>query len=227
MPDEIVGYANPDNAEYMEIRLATQRGVRRTKVRKKQFTKRFSKLKRKEETYARKVKVYNRLTARTTTKPVINRKEYIYNPEVKAYEKYSPDDRMTIKTDDGERNVSQEQFKYLYKRRGGIYKKVNDTERVIYDKPRREPERRGNKIARSFQIAISRTVVIDGKTHHAIGYSKVQCGDYSDEEMREQARRHLKATVMDLGGKYDYSNVEFTTDEHEEYVKWVYGNGNR
>ena len=221
---EIIGYANPDNEKYFTIQLATKKGVRKTRVRKKGFKKRYGKLRRKEEVYAKKTKVYNRLTGRVSTRTNIDRKDYIYNPEVKAYEKYDADRRINIKTQDGPRNVSQEQLRYLYKRRGGTYVRTKDVERLVSKQARYEPRR--GRLQKSMQVAITRKVTIEGNEYTVTGYSKVQRGEYEIEEMREQAQRHLKAVIMDSGGKYDYSNVEFTSDEEENYVKWVYGNGN-
>lgn len=226
MPDEIVDYAIKDNEQYFEIRLATKRGVRKTKVKKKGFEKKYKKLKRKEETYGKRIKVYNRLTNKTTERVITRRSDYIYNPEHKAYERYNPEYRTKIQTENETKDVSFEQLRYLYKRQGSQYKRAELSARVPYKKPKVVSSASGQTLARSYQIMIKRHVVIDGQEHEVIGYSKVQRGDYTMEEMLEQARRHMKADIINRGGKYDYENVQFINEEKEEYVKWVYGNGN-
>lgn len=224
---------------FTTIYLATKRGIRKHKVKTKHLKTHYKATRKKGpgKVYARAIPVYNKLENKVERKAVIDKSEYIYSPFNKAYVRYDPDEliEVPIGPSDERTKVRAEELRYLWEKQGAYYKEVRTSAREYADEPPekhvvQDPGTGQQKIAmpRSSQIAVKRVTYIAGVRYVLTGYSRVTYGTMSEEEMIEQAKRHIMAQIVDIkNGEYDFSDVEYSDPPEIEYIRWVKGTWNR
>lgn len=217
-----IPYAMDEN-RYIDIQLSTARGIRKTRVRKETVEKKLAEVKGKPGVYGYKLRTYSYKSQKYRNQVVRDKTKYQYDPRQKAYVRYKANIVTVVKTPQGDQTVTYEELRYAYTRRGNTYIPRKAPARVVQKKPeyRRGPEGQ-LYMQRSVQLVLTAQVYINGNQVEVHGYSRVNKGNYEYGDLREQAERFMKAQIMESGGKYDYTNVEFDGDPKETFIKWVY-----
>lgn len=223
MTADTIEYATKET-EYVDILVA--RGRRTVKARvKKESLKKYGRLRRKGEVYAKKRRVVTEkgkvVTKAVPREAILDR--FFYVPEKRAYKKYEPERTVQVTTTSGQKVViTERQAKTAYRRVGGRYQEKPSMRAEPAPRPRgTAPSQRERRMpARMQMVRKYRITLQDGTVITEIGRSRVTRRDTSSSDMEREALISLRKRLKLYHGiPYDERISVEVMDEN--MIRWT------